>query len=313
MDGQFDIDTKLSLHFINDKVEFYVDDTFVGYLNLKFDHLRKIGIRWSKKGLYHYNYLNCYKLCEFKEKDYGSLLEADIHGTGSKKVTSQNVGEEYSLTFPNSITCHSQQSIRFEYRFDDSKREDKTKTQRGRSEVSGVSSSSLLGKWVIDFDFYTPQENVDDQKYYDIITQLHDNSNVALSPAFCIGMKDGKMFCRLRGDSIPVEQWKQRNVPASGTHITTLGYLKKDTWHHVKIFLKLAYQRSMKPLTVIWLDSQKVFESDHPNCYNYKPKEEGKYDYLKFGIYKSSWLGLKRKPLDTDRRIYYFDNYKVKY
>ena len=171
----------------------------------------------------------------------------------------------------------------------------------------------MMGKWVIEFDFYVPKETADDSQRYDIITQLHDYSKQALSPAFCIGMKGGELFCRLRGDSIPVEQWKKQNEPVSGTHITTLGYLTKDTWHHVKIFLKLSFQRSMNPLTVIWLDSEKVFESDLPNCYNYEPKNPGVYDYIKFGIYKSSWLGLAQKPVDTDRRIYYFDNYKVKY
>ena len=89
--------------------------------------------------------------------------------------------------------------------------------------------------------------------------------------------------------------------------------MKKDTWHHVKIYLKLAYQRSMMPQTIVWVDSKKVLESNLPNCYNYTPKKAGVYDYIKFGIYKSSWLGLKQKPEGTDRRIYYFDNYKVKY
>lgn len=311
--GTFVDDTKLSLYFLKDRVDFYVDEQLSGMVQLKYDHRRKIGVRWAKDGRYCYHYLNCYTPCKFKEIDYGALLDAGKYTRTKGKYTLQSVGEDYSLTFPKEIACNSQCSMRFEYRFEDSKKEGKTKTQKGRSEIAGVSSSSMMGKWVIEFDFYVPKETADDSKHYDIITQLHDHSKLALSPAFCIGMKGGELFCRLRGDSIPVEQWKKPNKPVSGTHITNLGYLTKDTWHHVKIFLKLAYQRSMNPLTVIWLDSEKVFESDLPNCYNYEPKTLGVYDYIKFGIYKSSWLGLVQKPEDTDRRIYYFDNYKVKY
>ena len=303
----------LSLYFVNERVVVYAGEKRLGQIPLHYDHTKRVGLSLKKGNRSTGSYLCCYEPCKFKEIDYGRELDDGLYKRLKQKLSKQNVEEDYSLTFPSDVCFKSPRSIRFEYRFEDSKKDGKSKTQRGRSEISGVQSSVLTGKWIIEFDFYVPSETHDDDKRRDCITQLHDYSTVALSPAFSVGMLGGELYCRLRGDSIPVEQWKQRNVPASGTHITTLGYLKKDTWHHVKIFLKLAYQRSMKPLTAIWLDSQKVFESNFPNCYNYKPKKEGKYDYLKFGIYKSSWLGLKRRPLDTDRRIYYFDNYKVKY
>ncbi len=306
-------DTKLSLYFVNNKVVLYVDEKQAVYVKLNFDHRMKIGVKCTKDGRYNYNYLNCYKPCEFKNIDYGQLMDEGVWVTRKGKLLQQNVGEDYSLRLSPDITCLSQYSIRFEYRFEDSKKEGKSKTQRGRSEIAGVSSSSLMGKWVIEFDFFVPHETADDSLRYDMITQLHDHSTQALSPAFSMLMKNGELICRLRGDSIPVEQWEQHNKPAGGTHILPLGYLKKDTWHHVKIYLKLAYQRSMMPQTIVWVDSKKVLETNLPNCYNYMPKKAGAYDYIKFGIYKWSWLGLKRKPQGTDRRIYYFDNYKVKY
>ncbi len=313
MKGDYSDDTKLSLYFINNKVALYVDEKLVGDVKLRFDHRKKIGVKWTKDGKYSYKYLNCYQPCEFKEIDYGWLMDECIWETRKGKMILQNVDEDYSLQFPSDITYHSPRSMKFEYRFEDSKKEGKSKTQRGRSEIAGVSASSLMGKWVIEFDFLVPHETADDSLHYDMITQLHDHSTEALSPAFCLLMKNGEMICRLRGDSIPVEQWAKRNKPVSGTHILPLGYLKKDTWHHIKIYLKLAYQRSMMPQTIVWVDSKKVLESNLPNCYNYTPTKAGAYDYIKFGIYKSSWLRLKQKPEGTDRRIYYFDNYRVKY
>ena len=304
---------KLSLYFVNGKVIAYADEKNLGYISLRFNHYKRIGVKCSKNGSLSNKYLCCYEPCEFKEMNYGQRLDSGILPRVTGILTSQGVGEPYSLTFPKDTICNSPRSIRFEYRFEDSKKEGKTKTQRGRSEIAGVSSSSLMGKWIIEFDFLVPHETDDDSLRYDMITQLHDHSTEALSPAFCLLMKSGELSCRLRGDSIPVEQWKKRNKPASGTHILPLGYLKKDTWHHVKVYLKLAYQRSMNPQTIIWLDSKKVLESNLPNCYNYTPKKAGMYDYIKFGIYKSSWLGLKQKPEGSDRRIYYFDNFKVKY
>ena len=311
--GDYLNDTKLSLYFINNKVALYVDEQLAGDIKLRLDHRKKIGVKWTKDGKYSYSYFNCYQPCGFKEIDYGLLMDGGVWSTWIGKMTQQNVGEDYSFQLPTDISYRSQRSMRFEYRFDDSKKKGKNKTQRGRSEIAGVSSSSLMGKWVIVFDFLVPHETDDDSLRYDMITQLHDHSTEALSPAFCLLMKSGELYCRLRGDSIPVELWEKRNKPASGTHILPLGYLKKDTWHHVKIYLKLAYQRSMMPQTIVWVDSKKVLESNLPNCYNYTPKKAGVYDYIKFGIYKSSWLGLKQKPEGTDRRIYYFDNYKVKY
>lgn len=311
--GDYLNDTKLSLYFINDKVALYVDELLAGNIKLRFDHRKKIGIKWTKDGKYSYNYLNCYQPCEFKAIDYGQLMDGGIWSTRKGKISQQNVGEDYSFQLPTDISYRSQRSMRFEYRFKDSKKEGKSKTQRGRSEISGVHSSSLMGKWIIEFDFYIPYDTKDDSVFRECITQLHDYSTKALSPAFSMGMRNGELYCRLRGDSIPVEQWEKRNKPAGGNHILPLGYLKKDTWHHVKIYLKLAYQRSMMPQTIVWVDSKKVLESNLPNCYNYTPKKAGVYDYIKFGIYKSSWLGLKQKPEGIDRRIYYFDNYKVKY
>ena len=313
MKGEYVDDTKLSLYFINNKVVLYVDEQLAGDIKLRFDHRKKIGVKWAKDGKYSYSYLNCYQPCGFKVIDYGQLMDGGIWSTRKGKMSQQNVGEDYSLRFAEDLACRSPRSMRFEYRFEDSKKEGKSKTQRGRSEISGVHSSSLMGKWIIEFDFYIPYDTKDDNLSRECITQLHDCSTMALSPAFSIGMRNGELYCRLRCDSIPVEQWEKRNNPAGGTHILPLGYLKKDTWHHIKIYLKLAYQRSMMPRTIVWVDSKKVLESNLPNCYNYMPKKAGMYDYIKFGIYKSSWLRLKQKPVGIDRRIYYFDNYKVKY
>ena len=306
-------DRKLLLYFVNSKVVIYSGEVKAGEIALDFNHLKRIGVALKKNKDFSCKYLGCYEPCEFREMDYGKTLDDGVYKRIKSKMTKQGVDDDYSLTFPDDIRYNSPRSIRFEYRFEDSKKEGKTKTQRGRSEISGVHSSLLMGKWIVEFDLYIPHETIDDGVLRECITQLHDNSTVALSPAFSIGLVGGELYCRLRGDSIPIEQWEKRNRPAGGTHISTLGYLKKDTWHHVKIYLKLAYQRSMNPQTIIWIDSEKVFESNWPNCYNYEPKKAGVFDYIKFGIYKSGWLGLKKKPVGTDRRIYYFDNYRVKY
>ena len=313
MDLPTNNDYKLSLYVISGKVFIYADEKKIGDLSHNIDPSKRIGVKFVKNDSLSYDYLCCYELCEFKEIDYGKQLDTGVLTRTPKLLSSQGVSEIYSLTLPQDITCNSPRSIRFEYRFEDSKKEGKTKTQKGRSEISGVQSSSIMGKWIIEFDFLIPQETSDDYKYKEIITQLHEGSMDAISPAFCIGMWKGKLYCRLRGDSIPIGQWEKRNKPINGTYIKRLGYLEKNKWHHIKIFIREAYQRSMNPLTVIWVDSVKVFESNHPNCYNYEPRRKDLYNYIKFGIYKSSWLKLKACRTETARRIYYFDNYKVKY
>lgn len=303
---------KLSLYVISGKVFIYADEKKIGGLSLNINPSKRIGVKWLKDGSLSYDYLCCYEPCDFKEIDYGKLLDNGVL-TKNIGLSSQGVGETYSLTFPQDIVCNSPRSIRFEYRFEDSKKEGKTKTQKGRSEISGVQSSSLMGKWIIEFDFLIPKETNDDQDNKEIITQLHEGSMDAISPAFSLGMWKGELYCRLRGDSIPIGQWEKKNVPVNGSPITSLGRITKGEWHHIKIFLREAYQRSLNPLTIIWIDSTKVFESRHPNSYNYTPKKAERYDYIKFGIYKSAWIGLKECSEGISKRIYYFDNYKVRY
>lgn len=306
-------DHKLSLYFVHGKVIVYADEKKLGYISLRFNHHKRIGVKCSKKGNLSNKFLCCYELCKFKEMNYGQRLDAGILPRATGILSSQGIEEPYSLILPKDTICESPRSIRFEYRFEDSKKEGKTKTQKGRSEISGVHSSSLMGKWIIEFDLLIPQKTIDDNKYYEIITQLHEGSMDAISPAFCILVQKGELCCRLRGDSIPIGQWKKRNKPTNGQYMKSLGYLEKNKWHHIKIFIREAYQRSMNPLTVIWVDSMKVFESNHPNCYNYEPRRKGMYNYIKFGIYKPAWIGLKECLEGTSKRIYYFDNYKVRY
>ena len=306
------ISTKLSLYFVNGKLIVYSDDERIGMQELYINPQKRIGVSLQKDGSSTCRYLGCYELCDFKEMDYGKILDSGVF-IRTKGLSSQGVGKDYSLRLPQDTVCNSPHSIRFEYRFEDSKMTGKSRAQRGRSEISGVYSSSLMGKWIIEFDLLVPKETNDDPMFKECITQIHEGSMDAISPAFNIGMWKGKLYCRLRGDSIPIGQWEERNVPVNGSPITSLGRITKGEWHHIKIFLREAYQRSMNPLTVIWVDSVKVFESNHPNCYNYEPRRNGLYNYIKFGIYKSAWPGLKACRAETARRIYYFDNYKVRY
>ena len=304
--------TKLSLYFVNGKLIVYSDDERISTQELYINPQKRIGVKIQKDGSSICHYLGCYELCEFKEMDYGKILDTGVFRR-TKGLSSQGVDKDYSLRLPQDTVCNSPHSIRFEFRFEDSKMVGKSKTQRGRSEIAGVHSSSLMGKWIIEFDILVPKDTNDDQKFRESITQLHEGSMDAISPAFHIGLWKGELYCRLRGDSIPIGMWEKRNVPVNGSPVTRLGRITKGEWHHVKIFLREAYQRSLNPLTVIWVDSVKVFESNHPNCYNYEPRRKNLYNYIKFGIYKSSWLKLKACRTETARRIYYFDNYKVKY
>ena len=91
-----------------------------------------------------------------------------------------------------------------------------------------------------------------------------------------------------------------------------LAVLSKGKWYHVKIYVKEGYQISALPVTKVWIDSKLVLESITPNCYKYNPSVKDSYNYLKFGIYKSPWMKSNVVP-QTDRRIYFFDNYVVRY
>jgi len=250
----------------------------------------------------HFIYDNVY--------DYGKELEkADDLRDERIRISPHNTGADYSLTFPSDITCNSKKSIRFEYRYEDTMAEGKTSMQRARSEISGVYSRTLMGVWTIEFDLYVPEETVDDNSCFEIITQIHEHSKTAKPPSFCLSVKGGNLYCSVRGDSIPISDWSKKNK-AIHHNSEKLLYLKKDRWYHVKAFVKEGYQYDMSPLTQVWVDSELLFYSQVPNCYNYKPVKKDKYNYIKFGIYKPGWKKVKEPP-SLSRRIYYFDNYVV--
>ena len=311
LEGVYVNEKKISLYFVNNKIVFYIDDYKVGERRVYYDYRKKVGIKWSKKEPYSYYFMNCYFPQPFQQMNYGHVFEKDMGTQYAKSVQKQNVGKHYSLTFPTQISNNSLSSIRFEYRFDDSKDVSKSKTARGRSEISGVQAKSPMNKWIIEFDIYVPHTTADDPESTECITQLHEGFSNSTVPAFNIGIDNGFLYCRIRGDS--VLRKKADKIYPLNTYTKKLCYLKKERWYHIKALVKEGYQSGHIPLTKIWIDNELVFESNRPNCYHYVPSKEGRYNYIKFGIYKSKWLSQKGCNPKTKTRVYYFDNYTVKY
>ena len=205
-----------------------------------------------------------------------------------------------------------QRSIRFEYRYEDSRELNKGRTQRGRSELSGVHAKSPMNKWIIEFDLFIPNETQADSLYRDVITQIHESSLISgVSPGFSIGIKGDNLIAKVQGMAGVLSKNPVENKKKMKRVYGDLGRISKNEWHHIKIYLREAYVVEMMPRTVIWLDGVKKISLDEPNCYSYTPRNTT-YNYLKFGIYKWDWLN-KEPVSGTERRVYYFDNYMVKY
>lgn len=304
---------KLSFYFVNQMIVFYINEEYVFEFPLQYDHKKKIGV---KRGLRNGNvcrFLNCYTPVPFKVADYGNALDdCNLNSTRGIRIRPHNVGMDYSLTYPSDVTCDSKRSIRFEYRFEDTKAGNVNAMRRARSEISGVFCNSPRNKWIIEYDLLIPQETKDDKAYSEIITQIQKESKIPIGPAFCLNILDGWLKCSIQGDSVPVGEWQGKRQATHWAY-PRLQCLDKGRWHHIKIYLKEGIQYSDLPLTKVWVDGVLKLESHQPNCYSYDPTKAGLYDYLKFGVYKPGWKNLKENPSTLGNRVYYFDNVVVKY
>ena len=305
--------TKLSLYFVNGKLLVYLDDKKTKTWKFPIEPKKKVGLRISKKEGYVCRMFNCYEPVPFKVADYGAVLDdGDVKNTEGVRASRHSVGADYNLTFPTDITKKSNRSIRFEYRFQDTKKEGASNMQRGRSEISGVFAYSPKNKWIIEYDLYIPNETQDDESATEIITQIHEGSSTPTSPAFCLYMKGGYLGCTAKGDNRDLSEWVSKRKP-SYTDSKRLLYLQKERWYHIKIYLKEGWRPEDQPLTRVWVDGAVLYESTVPNCYKYDVRPGAHYDYLKFGIYKSGWLSAEDVEREKQTRVYYFDNYVVKY
>lgn len=303
---------KVSLYFVNAKVHMYIDEILEYTFPLNYNVEKRVGIRWNSMGDFSYSYFNGYEPKTFKVADYGNMFDSAVSGRKGPFFVEQHVGRDYSITYPSDKTFKSAKSIRFEYRYVDAHMLFKTQTQRGRSEISAVSAESPMSKWFFDFDLLIPSETKDDPFHREVLTQIHDFSSVqGLSPSFALGIEKGALYVNLLGNDSVVSSLDQVKKKLVRTY-QNLGRLQRDSWHHIKIYVKQAYDTRMMPLTIIWVDGREVFRNESPNCYNYKPRKQNHYDYAKFGIYKWGWLNKKLAP-GTEKRIYYFDNYVIKY
>ena len=304
---------KMSLYFVNGKMIVYLDDKKIFDMLFPLERNKKIGVKLSKDKGYVCRYFNCYEPVAFKVADYGAELEEGrLIRNGASRMYAHNVGEKYNLTFPSDIVINSQRSIRFEYRFENSKKENVREMLRARSEISGVFSKSPKNKWIIEFDLYVPEVTVDDTAISECITQIHEGSKHPTFPSFCLRVKSGILYCNIKGDCIRIEDWCKKVNPINNL-TTPLLYLEKNRWYHVKVYLKEGWLQEDRPLTKVWVDGTQLFESDKPNSYCYTPQNQGYYDYLKFGIYKSGWVKVKEVEKELQTRAYIFDNYVVKY
>lgn len=311
LDPKEKVFSKLSLYFVNDKMIVYVDYTRKYEKEQRIDLHKRIGVNKGRNSDAWFLY--CYEPVPFKETNYGALLEdGQMIKSKEYRMSPHNVGAAYSLTFPTDITCNSRRAIRFEYRQEDSQNADATRMQRARSEISGVFSNSAQNKWIIEYDLYIPEETIDDNQFSEIITQLHEASTMSTVPSFSLSVHGGWLYCTINGDKTRIEHWGTRKRP-NDQLTRKLIYLQKDSWHHLKIFIKEGWRIDASPSTKIWVDGELILENNDPNCYSYTPRAEGLYNYLKFGIYKSGWLMTSDVPSDVRVRTYYFDNFVVKY
>ena len=307
-----DDESKISLYFVENRLIVYIGDNQVHEFELDLNRDKKIGIQCSKKRNNICRFLYCYEPVPFTISNYGDGLEKMIDSKKiSPRMSFQNVGEPYSVTSSSVIRKNSLSSTRFEYQYKDSKAANKSTTQRARSEILGVYSHSPMNKWIIEYDLFIPEETVDDSKNFDIITQIHEGSSKSTTPAFYLALFDGNAKCNIRGDFTKIEDWEVGKNPVY-INSYNLIYLKKNMWHHIKIYLKESYQPELKPVTRIWIDGILRIDVNDPNCYNFNPRKPNDYNYFKFGIYKPGWLTQSSCSNNLSKRVYYFDNIVVK-
>lgn len=309
--AKFQDEQKLSLYYVNNKLIVYIDDTKIFVKQLQINIQKKIGIKWHNIGNLTSHFLCCYEPIPFHLSDYGKEMDnPDFFKESKLMMITQNVGEIYNISFSSDTICHSLFSTRFEYRFNDTKMNNMTSTQRGRSEISGVWSHSPMNKWIIEFDLYIPMETLDDEEYFEIITQIHEGSNKSTTPAFYLSILNGTLKYNLRGDELLIDKWDGKEHPIY-RNSGELSYLEKNRWFHIKVFLKEACLKELLPLTKIWIDNKLVLETYAPNCYIFTPRKPENYSYFKFGIYKPGWMLLRECIPNLSKRIYFFDNIMV--
>lgn len=305
-------DNLLSLYYVNNKIIIYVDNKELYRKRIALHIGNAIVIKWNKLGSVEGNrFVRCYQPVPFNEYNYGKVLEKELlNGYNPFKIIPENVGADYSLSLSSATTINSLSSLRFEYRFSDSKENEQNKTGKARSEISGIYSNSPISKWIVEFDFFVPLNTKDDPDDFEIITQIHEGCKISTTPSFFLYMLNGTLNYSLRGDSTFIEEWRAESPVYREK--SAIAYVEKDKWHHIKIYLKEGWQYNYHPMTKIWIDNKLLVESKSPNSYCYIPAKQGCYNFVKFGIYKPGWVNRKSCEEEVKKRIYFFDNVIVK-
>lgn len=211
---------------------------------------------------------------------------------------------------------------------------DGIKEKGGNNYAGKKGGNKPLDSFVFSVDVFFPAEGNEtwilDELYQELFIQEHHvGYKIPFSPSISISINKGRLYLHTismehiaRGEAASDNDLKYRvgyfarltsdNEEQMLYHNhegdkRDLPELKKGQWHNITMFVKLGYNQSQGPRTVVYLNGIKALDWDTPNAYNCQEYGE----YMEFGIYKWSWSTQEnREKTPIKRRVLYFDNIK---
>ena len=241
----------------------------------------------------HFDFVNVFNLTNKVEWNPNHVLD-----TGASNIplitTSANDG---GYTLQSTLTRWSDYADKFVLHSTDELVHNGIRAERSVANLSEYTGN--LRHLRISFDAYFPSTAIDVERT-DIMMQMHDRDGTYRGfVPFILTYDNNKIKITLASIDMPkggaddVVKWVQ------GAEIALI---ETDKWHRFDLEIKERYDVNQNPFTKICIDSQLVFESRKPNCFNDLLGSSPQY-----GIYKNLW----GEGVTTFER--YFDNFKITY
>ena len=274
----------------------FLNNRMIDFSDIRMNPNLKYGIMIDNKNKYQYDFFNSFLLAPYKIYEYN--CDNDTRSQLRRKIIQGRV-QGYSYSLDKRIRKSTRKAVeRFELRRN-------TVTDYTNDRVERCLNYQLqtnLRKIKIEFDIMVPF-NYENDSTSDCVMQIHDRVDSkeldGRSPYFAIRLQNLHFYLTAMSTEKQAKSGFTTNIRVP------LGDCKLGEWRHFSIYVKEGYLAEHHPMTRIVLDNKLVYQSDKPNTNN-NPRG----GYIRYGIYKSSWLSQGKRNL-IKSKILYFDNFKV--
>lgn len=275
----------LRFYFFNYGTKIYLNKKEIASSQLAIDPNLSCGLMIDNNNTYRYDFFNVFIISPYRLYDDFSI--------GAK----HGIVQDYSYSVDSVNAQLSPLVERFELRSN-------TVTDYTNDRVENSLNYQLqtnLRKIKVEFDVLLPLDYEIDSTM-DCIMQIHDRPDDELiegrSPYFAIRVKNDTFYLT----TMSIEKHSKSGFKINKT--IPLRKCEMGKWTHFSIYLKEGYLFEHSPVTRILINEELVYESFDPNVNN-NPRG----GYIRYGIYKSSWLRRVDEPIK--KKVLYFDNVNV--